>query len=102
VLAYGLLQNFAYYPQGKEALATSPIGGVEPTREAIDAGTYPGSRTLYLYVDQSRASWNVPFLITSLVEHSRFYGKSFSVVPLDPAQAQALRNNSAKLPDLKL
>jgi len=102
VLAYGLFQNFAYYPQGKETLATSPIGGVEPTREAIDAGTYPGSRTLYLYVDQSRANGNAPFLITSLVETSRFYWGSYSVIPLDSAQVQTLRNNSAKLPDLKL
>jgi phosphate transport system substrate-binding protein len=102
VLAYGLFQNFAYYPQGKETLATSPIGGVEPTREAIDAGSYPGSRTLYLYVDQSRAGWNVPYLIASLVETSRFYWRSYSEIPLDSAQGQALRGKSAKLTDLKL
>jgi phosphate transport system substrate-binding protein len=102
VLGYRLFQSFRYYPQGTETLTTSPIGGVEPTRETISAGTYPGSRILYLYVDQWRSYWNVPFLITSLVETGRVFPKSYSVIPPDAAQVQAIRNDPAKLTDLKL
>jgi phosphate transport system substrate-binding protein len=102
VLGYRLFQTFGYYPQGTDTLTTSPVGGVKPTRETISAGTYPGSRILYLYVDQSRSNWNVPFLITSLMENGRVFPKNYSVIPTDAAQVEAIRNNPAKLTDLKL
>jgi phosphate transport system substrate-binding protein len=101
VLGYGLFANLQYYPQYTETLTTSPIGGFEPTRETISAETYPGSRTLYLYVDQGRSYWNVPFLITSLLETGRVFATSPSVVPTGAAQIQAIRNSPARLTDLK-
>jgi hypothetical protein len=104
VLAYGLFQSFRFYPQNSETLTTSPIGGVIPTRETIAGGTYPGSRTLYLYIDQRHANpyGSVPFWINSLVETSRVFGRGYSVIPMDAEQVQAIRKNPAVLPDLKL
>ncbi|HWG30314.1 MAG TPA: sigma factor [Steroidobacteraceae bacterium] len=37
------------------ALAVSPIGGVEPSQRSIQDGSYPGSRTMYLYVNANQA-----------------------------------------------
>jgi phosphate transport system substrate-binding protein len=102
VLGYRLFQTFRYYPQNTETLTTNTIGGVEPTRETISAGTYPGSRILYLYVEQWRSPWNMGFLIASLVETGNFFPNNYSVMPADAAQVQAIRNNPVKLPDLKL
>jgi phosphate transport system substrate-binding protein len=101
VLGYRLFANLQYYPQYTETLTTNPIGGFEPTREAISAETYPGSRILYLYVDQGHGYWNVPFLITSLLETGRVFATSPSVIPTGAAQIQAIRNGPARLTDLK-
>ena len=37
------------------ALAVSPIGGVELSQRSIQDGSYPGSRTMYLYVNANQA-----------------------------------------------
>jgi ABC-type phosphate transport system substrate-binding protein len=82
-------------------LITNPIGGVEATRETISSGAYPGSRTLYLYINQRRASSNAFYLISWLVENSA-YAESSCVVPVDAAQLQATRKYPVTLPDLKM
>jgi len=101
VLAYGLYQYFAFYPQNKETVTTIPIGGVAPTRETITAGTYPGSRPLYLYVDQFHAYGRAPYFVASLLENVA-RGKISCVIPADPAQIQAIRSYGQNLPNLKL
>jgi phosphate transport system substrate-binding protein len=102
VLGYRLFGTFAYYPQ-KETLTTSPIGGVQPTRETISAGTYPGSRILYLYVDQSRSYyWNVRTVIASLMDAGRIFPNNYSVMPADAEQVELIRYNPARLTDPKL
>jgi phosphate transport system substrate-binding protein len=37
------------------SLAASPIDGVVPSQQSIQDGSYPGSRTMYLYVNQNQA-----------------------------------------------
>jgi phosphate transport system substrate-binding protein len=103
VLAYGMFQSFVGFPQNNETLTTIPIGGVEPTRDTISAGTYPGSRALYLYVNQGRAFASASFWIAPLVETARGFGRRYSVIPPGASQAPlAIGKSSGKLPDLKM
>jgi phosphate transport system substrate-binding protein len=99
VLGYGLLRESSF--KDNYMLITNPIGGVEATRETISNGTYPGSRTLYLYINQRRASSNAPYFISWLVENSA-YAESFCVVPIDAEPLKATRKYPVTLPDLKM
>ena len=78
-------------------LITNPIGGVEPTLEAIANGSYPGARTLYVYLNQWRTSTGAPYLIAWLAG-----ADNFIAAPLDEAQLKVLRTYPLKFPDLKL
>jgi ABC-type phosphate transport system substrate-binding protein len=82
-------------------LVTNPIGGVEPTPEAISNGAYPGSRTVYLYVNQRRTPSSAPYFIGWLLEASQFADTPIGV-PLDAPQPKAQRKYPLTLPDLKL
>jgi hypothetical protein len=74
---------------------------VEPTPEAISNGAYPGSRTVYLYVNQRRAPWSAPYFISWLIEPSEFADSPIGV-PLDAPQAKAPRKYPLTLPDARL
>jgi ABC-type phosphate transport system substrate-binding protein len=78
-------------------LVTNPIGGVEPTPETIANGRYPGSRTLYVYLNQWRAPTGAPYLIAWLAS-----ADNFIAAPLDEAQLKVLRTYPPTFPDLKL
>ena len=101
VLGYGMSRLFESSFKDNYMLITNPIGGVEATPETIANGIYPGSRTLYLYINQRRASSNALYLISWLVENSA-YAESFCVVPVDAAQLKASRKYPVTLPDLKM
>ena len=45
----------------KDRLAESVINGVQPSPETVAAGTYPNSRTLYLYTKQNSYAPNTLF-----------------------------------------
>jgi phosphate transport system substrate-binding protein len=102
VLGYRLFRVFVGPVfQSNYMLITNPIGGVEPTLETISNGTYPGSRTLYLYLNQWRAPADAPYLLAWLAQTSTS-ADNFIAAPLDEAQMKVLRNYPLTLPDLKL
>ncbi len=45
--------GYSYLEENGSTLAGVPIGGVLPSYETIAAGTYPGSRPLYIYVKKA-------------------------------------------------
>ena len=101
VLGYGQQRMVGSIFHINYMLVTVPIGGVEPTPEAIANGSYPGARTLYVYLNQWRASTGAPYLIAWLAGASTS-ADNFIAAPLDEAQLKALRTYPLKFPDLKL
>jgi phosphate transport system substrate-binding protein len=82
------------------------IDGIEPSRESIAAGTYPGSRTLYLYVN--RAHTRPPRDLQPIRDQVEYFVRTFafpeamsndpSLVPMPWEVAQAVRTQAlAKL-----
>ncbi|HEX7080627.1 MAG TPA: substrate-binding domain-containing protein [Gammaproteobacteria bacterium] len=47
--AFGVV-SFAFFDGNRDRLDAAPLGGVEPSLEVLADGSYPASRTLYLYV----------------------------------------------------
>lgn len=45
--------GYSYLEENKDKLIGVPISGVTPTYETITAGTYPGSRPLFIYVKKA-------------------------------------------------
>jgi phosphate transport system substrate-binding protein len=45
--------GYAYYAENSDKLNVLSIEGVEPSREAVDAATYPLARPLFIYSDAS-------------------------------------------------
>jgi hypothetical protein len=101
--AVGIL-TYSSFARNANTLVASPIAGVEPTRETILAGTYPGSRTLYLYASQE--NWSAfpfpPSSVDAFVNATGYFAETFAI--LTP-RAPELGNTAAvpvKLIDLKL
>jgi phosphate transport system substrate-binding protein len=84
------------------AAVAASIDGVDPSAETIAAGTYPGSRPLYLYVNslQAMASHSLSDFVLGL-ERSAL-GGDFSLVVPDSAQRQSEMRNAMTLPELIL
>ena len=50
--------SYGFFDRNRDKLDAAAVDGVEPTLETIRAGTYPGSRTLYLYVKKAHVRSN--------------------------------------------
>jgi phosphate transport system substrate-binding protein len=48
----GLL-DYGMFDSNRSKVVAIPLLGVEPTRETITSGTYPGSRALFLHVKRA-------------------------------------------------
>ena len=81
--AFGILVYGPTFLSSSE-LTASPIQGVKPTRETINSGSYPGARTLYLYVNQDTGGPPVHALISSFF--SRLQGERSAIIPPDRSQ----------------
>jgi RNA polymerase sigma-70 factor, ECF subfamily len=46
---------FPPFPAGSDALVVMPVGGVMPTTESLEDGSYAAGRALYLYVNREHA-----------------------------------------------
>ena len=84
------------------ASVAASIDGVDPSAETIAAGTYPGSRPLYLYVNslQAMANHSLSDFVLGL-ERSALTG-DLSLVAPDSAQRQSEMRNAMTLPELIL
>jgi hypothetical protein len=102
VLGYGQSRLFGPMFQDNYMLIINPVGGVQPTPQAVADGTYPGSRTLYLYVNQRRAPSGAAYLINWLADTSVNASTLSVPVPFEEPQIKGPRRYLEPLPDLKL
>jgi phosphate transport system substrate-binding protein len=94
--------SFRLFPGNSDIFVAGPISGIEPTRETISAGSYPGSRILYLYVNQKRVYARSPYFVANFLNTFDYLPGTFAVIPLDAAGIKAITQNPARLADLKL
>jgi phosphate transport system substrate-binding protein len=99
--AMGIL-GYSQFARNANVLAASPLGGVTPTPESIGAGTFPGSRTLYLYVNQARSGPAARYLVAEILNTGGYQPGIFAIIPPDAPQTPSSWELPAKLPDLKL
>ena len=99
--AIGIL-GYSLYIRNANAFVASSITGVTPTSETIAAGTYAGSRALYLYVNQERSGLMARFLVNEILKTRTYLVDTVAITPPDTPRAANTENLWAKLPDLKL
>jgi hypothetical protein len=99
--AIGIL-TYSAFARDANALVASPIAGVEPTRETILAGTYAGSRTLYLYVSQENPSVIPTYYAYSFVNASTYFAETFAILTPRAPELGDTVSVPFKLIDLKL
>ena len=89
--------GYSYLEENAASLNGVPLNGIEPTYETIAAGSYPGSRPLYIYVKKAHLS-----AIPGLQKYLKAYAQAWA--PGGPlvkrgliAAPQAVRQASAKI-----
>ncbi len=91
IVPYGSLQAAG------DALVASPLDDVEPTSQSISSGSYPGSRTVYLYVNRYPRLEAGPFLrgfLESSLDAVNTDYPSGVFVPLPRAERAEIRTNA--------
>jgi phosphate transport system substrate-binding protein len=82
-------------------LAVSPVGGVSPTPETIATDSYPGSRSLYLYINLAHGRPSLQNFIGRYLHIDPNLGDTASLVQPDDPEIQALRVKALTLTDLR-
>jgi phosphate transport system substrate-binding protein len=86
-----------------EVLRAVKLDGVEPTLQSIADGSYPGARTVYLYLDKSRMYAISRFLqFSSSLTSSTWNVPDSSLIPLSEAESRANSEVMTAMPDVKL
>jgi phosphate transport system substrate-binding protein len=98
------LVDFRYFLVNGARLNGASIDAVEPISAEVIAGTYPGSRTLYLYVNIPRA-FGVPRMRDFVSALQESIGNGFGSAPLvitSDAERREGRTAAMTLQDVKL
>jgi phosphate transport system substrate-binding protein len=79
------------------------LDGAEPTPQSIADGSYPGARTVYLYLDKSRMYTIPRFLDFGATLLSSIWSvPDGTLIPLNEAERQANHEVMIAMPDVKL
>jgi phosphate transport system substrate-binding protein len=95
------LMAYRNFPQGP--MRAVKLDGAEPTSQSTADGSYPGARTVYLYIDKSRM-----YAISRFLEFNAALPNSIATLPdsiLSPlieAERQANHEVMTAMPDVKL
>jgi phosphate transport system substrate-binding protein len=98
--AMALMAYKNFFP---EVLRAVKLDGAEPTSQSIADGSYPGARTVYLYLDKSRM-----YAISRFLEFNGTLPSSIATLPdstltpLIEAERQANHEVMMAMPDVKL
>jgi phosphate transport system substrate-binding protein len=98
--AMALMAYRNFFP---EILRAVKLDGAEPTLQSVADGSYPGARTVYLYLDKSRM-----YAISRFLEFNATLPSSIATLPnstltpLIEAEKQANHEVMTAMPDVKL
>lgn len=100
--------GFSYLDQNSDVIQGSSINGIDPTFEAISAGTYPVSRSLYFYVKNAHVK-SIPGMreyITEFTSEAAIgddgYLSDRGLIPAPKAVRDKTRADGANLTLLKV
>jgi phosphate transport system substrate-binding protein len=98
--AMALMAYANFFPQFLRAVK---LDRAEPTPQSIADGSYPGARTVYLYLDKSRMYTIPRFLDFSATLPSSIWNvPDGTLIPLSEAERQANHEVMTAMPDVKL
>ncbi|WP_404422705.1 PstS family phosphate ABC transporter substrate-binding protein [Thalassospira australica] len=105
--AFGIF-GFSFLDQNGDKLQGSLIAGVAPTFEAISAGDYPVSRSLYFYVKNAHVG-TIPGIkeyLTEFTADKAWGGEGYladrGLIPMDASEREAVRNAALNLAPLSM
>jgi len=105
--AFGIF-GFSFLDQNGDKLQGSMINGVSPTFEAISAGDYPVSRSLYFYVKNAHVG-TIPGIEEYLAEFTadkawgdEGYLADRGLIPMDAKERETVRNAAMNLSPLSM
>jgi phosphate transport system substrate-binding protein len=90
---FGVL-TYDLFDRNRTNLAAAAVNGVAPTQETLADGTYPASRTLYLYVQRMRTTRGLQELVESYLQVPQI---ARVLVPLDEAKRREMQVKAAEL-----
>ena len=100
--AFGVF-GFSFLDQNADKVQGSKVDGVDPTFEAISAGDYPVSRSLYFYVKKAHVG-TIPGIEAFLKEFTsekafgpEGYLADKGLIPLPEAMRESVRNDALSL-----
>jgi phosphate transport system substrate-binding protein len=85
-------------------LVVSAVDGIEPAMQTIAAGTYPGSRELFVYMNKTRAFADprIQPVVASYLRSLEAMSDATAILPPDAAQRGRNSSNLYMLQDLRL
>tara|TARA_R110000868_G_scaffold97614_2_gene268534 strand:+ start:162170 stop:163318 length:1149 start_codon:yes stop_codon:yes gene_type:complete len=105
--AFGIF-GFSFLDQNGDKLQGSKIEGIEPTFEAISAGDYPVSRSLYFYVKNAHVG-TIPGIKEYVSEFTsdkawgeEGYLADRGLIPMDAAERKAVHDAAMNLAPLSM
>jgi phosphate transport system substrate-binding protein len=84
--------GFAYYQENKDKLNVLSVGGVAPSAESVNQGTYPLARPLFLY-SSARIMRDKPQVAAFLAFYLTYVNEEIRKVGYFPAEAAALKKS---------
>ena len=99
--------NYASFRWNQDKLARLSLDGVEATEASVAAGTYPASRTLYLYIDKTHVN-SIPGFLSFIGGYLKLMDGAFpeawewALVPPAETERARIRADVQSLRDLKL
>jgi phosphate transport system substrate-binding protein len=87
--------DYRSFDMNRSNIVGMPLRGVEPTREAIAAGTYPGSRALFLYVKRAQVRSMPGMRVREFVESFLPLARDWPL--LDVEEWRTMRDRAATL-----
>ncbi|PXA88309.1 phosphate ABC transporter substrate-binding protein, partial [Caulobacter sp. D5] len=98
--------GFSFLEENANVIKGAAVNGVKPTPQAIANGSYPLSRSLYIYVKKGQVGVT-PGLKEYLAEFVSDaatgrggYLQGRGLIPLPPAQHEANKATASKLPNM--
>jgi phosphate transport system substrate-binding protein len=84
--------GFAYYQENKDKLNVLSVGGVAPSAESVNQGTYPLARPLFLY-STAKIMRDKPQVAAFLAFYLTYVNEEIRSVGYFPAEAAALQKS---------
>ncbi len=98
--------GYSYLEENQDKIKGSAVNGIKPTAGAIADGSYPLSRSLYIYVKKGQVGVTpglkefIDEFVSDAATGRGGYLQDRGLIPLPPGQHDSYKEKSAKLPSM--